>query len=156
MALRSENHSILIKRGDVLSIRTFQFPSDYPAALSLWQVAGEGIGIGLSDQPEEIEKKLQRDPDLFLVAEMDGQMVGTVIGGFDGRRGMVYHLAVSAEYRRQGLASRLMDEIESRLREKGCRKAYLLVKKDNPQAVALYENRGWGEMDHVQLFGKSL
>jgi ribosomal protein S18 acetylase RimI-like enzyme len=135
-------------------LRQFIFPDDYKNAFALWQNAGEGIGIGPSDQPEEIEKKIQRDPDLFLVAEQEGSIVGTVIGGFDGRRGMIYHLAVAPECRGQGLGNLLMDEIESRLRQKGCRKAYLLVKQGN-SAAEFYEKRGWDEMD-VLLFGKNL
>ena len=137
-------------------LRQFIFPDDYANVFSLWQNAGEGLGVGPSDQPEEIEKKCQRDPDLFLVAERDGCIVGTVIGGFDGRRGMIYHLAVAPEYRRQGLANRLMDEIETRLRQKGCSKAYLLVKKGNNVAKFLYEARGWAGMEFVDLFGKNL
>jgi ribosomal protein S18 acetylase RimI-like enzyme len=90
-------------------LRQFNFPDDYANVFALWQNAGEGIGVGPSDQPEEIEKKVQRAPDLFLVAEHDGRIVGTVIGSFDGRRGMIYHLAVAPKYRRQGLANRLMD-----------------------------------------------
>ena len=135
-------------------LRQFIFPDDYKNAFALWQNAGEGIGIGPSDQPDEIEKKIQRDPDLFLVAEQEGSIVGTVIGGFDGRRGMIYHLAVAPECRGQGLGNLLMDEIESRLRQKGCRKAYLLVKQGN-SAAEFYEKRGWDEMD-VLLFGKNL
>jgi ribosomal protein S18 acetylase RimI-like enzyme len=139
-----------------VSIRSFKFPADYENALNLWQNAGDGIGIGLSDQPEEIAKKLQRDPDLFLVAEDNGCLIGTVIGGFDGRRGMVYHLAVAPEFRCQGLASHLMQELESRLAAKGCRKAYLLVKNGNDLASSFYEKRGWSEMDHVEIYGKNL
>ena len=51
--------------------------------------------MGRSDTLAEITKKVQRDPDLFLVAEADGRLIGSVIGGFDGRRGMIYHLAVA-------------------------------------------------------------
>jgi ribosomal protein S18 acetylase RimI-like enzyme len=137
-------------------LRQFVFPNDYAAAFALWQAAGEGIGVGISDQPEEIEKKCQRDPDLFLVAEHSGQIVGTVIGGFDGRRGMIYHLAVAPECRRQGLAKRLMEEVETRLRQKGCRKAYLLVKNGNESAKLFYKENGWDRMDFIELFGKSL
>jgi GNAT superfamily N-acetyltransferase len=85
--------------------------------------AGEAIGIGVSDSPEEIEKKLRQAPDLFLLAESGSRIIGTVIGGYDGRRGMLYHLAVDAEFRGRGVGTLLMDEIETRLREKGCRKA---------------------------------
>jgi ribosomal protein S18 acetylase RimI-like enzyme len=139
-----------------ISIRLFQFPTDYDAAIKLWQNVGNGIGLGFSDQPDEIARKNQRDPDLFLVAEEDDRLDGTIIGGFDGRRGMLYHLAIAPNYRRQGLASQLIEEIEFRLRAKGCRKAYLLVKQDNIIASAFYEKRGWDEMTHVRIFGKNL
>ena len=138
-------------------LRQFVYPNDYASALALWQSAGDGIGIGPSDEPEEIEKKCQRDPDLFLVAEHGGRIIGSVIGGFDGRRGMIYHLAVAPEYRRQGLANCLMDEIEALLREKGCRRAYLLVKKGNDVAELFYEARGWSGMNSsIDLYGKNL
>jgi ribosomal protein S18 acetylase RimI-like enzyme len=139
------------------ALRQFVFPNDYAEIFALWQNAGEGLGVGPSDLPEEIKKKCQRDPDLFLVAECEGCIVGSVIGGFDGRRGMIYHLAVAPDVRRQGLANRLMEEIELRLRQKGCRKAYLLVKKGNDVARFLYEGRGWAGMgETVDLFGKDL
>jgi ribosomal protein S18 acetylase RimI-like enzyme len=140
----------------VITIRQFQFPQDYEKVLLFWQSAGEGISVGFSDQIDEIEKKVQRDPDLFVVAEDDGALIGTVLGGFDGRRGMVYHLAVAKSHQRQGLATRLMDEIETRLRAKGCRKAYLMVKNGNQDAFAFYETCGWGEMTHVHTYTKTL
>ncbi len=138
-----------------ITLRQFRFPEDYDAVLALWQNAGEGIGIGQSDQPEEIEKKFRYSPDLFILAESDSRIIGTVIGGYDGRRGMVYHLAVEESFRGQGIGTLLMDEIEARLRQKGCLKAYLLVKQGNSVAE-MYEKRGWNEMTYVRLFGKNL
>jgi ribosomal protein S18 acetylase RimI-like enzyme len=88
-----------------------------------------------SDEPDEIAKKLQRDADLFLVAEVDGEILGTVLGGFDGRRGMVYHLAVAERFREQGIGTILMAELEKRLRDQGCIRYYLLVTKDNQTAI---------------------
>lgn len=138
-----------------IHIREFRHPADYDAAIRLWESSGAGIRVGASDAPEEIEKKVQRDPDLFLVAEAGGEMIGTVIGGFDGRRGMVYHLAVAPAYRRRGLASRLMGELERRLRLKGCIRAYLVVRPDNLDAMKYYETIGWGHLDDY-LFAKNL
>lgn len=137
-------------------LREFQYPDDYAAARQIWAHAGNGIQLRRSDEPEEIHKKLQRDPDLFLVAEVDGRIVGTVIGGFDGRRGMVYHLAVAGPYQEEGIGSLLMEELENRLRLKGCIRCYLLVTTDNHQAMAFYNRRGWKRMDEVYIFGKEL
>jgi ribosomal protein S18 acetylase RimI-like enzyme len=138
------------------SIREFHYPDDYAAARLIWERAGAGIQLRSSDEPEEIRKKLQRDPDLFLVAEVQGKMVGTVIGGFDGRRGMVYHLAVDGQFRKMGIGEELMEELERRLKAKGCLRCYLLVTTENENAMAFYEKRGWTHMKHVLSYGKDL
>lgn len=135
-------------------IREFRFPSDYEGALHLWENLEAGVHVGRSDSREEIEKKLQRDPDLFLVAELDDQIVGTIIGGYDGRRGMVYHLATRADLRKQGLATQLLTEVEKRLQAKGCVKCYLLVLGDNTGAMDFYKHRGWRHMKEDVIFGK--
>jgi ribosomal protein S18 acetylase RimI-like enzyme len=139
---------------DSVRIREFRFPDDYPATYELWQSIEKGVHVGASDVPAEIEKKLQRDPELFLVAEADGKIIGSIIGGFDGRRGIIYHLAVSASFRGLGVGSRLMSEVETRLRSKGCLKCYLLVTIDNSEAMEFYEQHGWDHMDGVKIYGK--
>lgn len=144
----------------MIAIREFTM-DDYGAAYALWQKAGPGIGLSRSDSREEIAKKLQRDPDLFLVAEDDGnpatarRIVGTVIGGYDGRRGLIYHLAVEPAYRRNGIGKLLMGELERRLRAKGCVKAYLLVKRENADVIEFYQRLDWDIMD-LTLMGKTL
>ena len=139
-----------------IQIREFDFPSDYEPVYKLWGSIDKGVRIGRSDTLAEIEKKITRDPDLFLVAESNGSIIGSVIGGFDGRRGLIYHLAVAASFRGSGIGSRLMDEVESRLRAKGCLKCYLLVTNDNPEAEGYYQHRGWQHMDYIHLDGKEL
>lgn len=138
-----------------ITLRDFAFPQDYPAVYHLWQTAGPGIHLRRSDEPDEIAKKLTRDPDLFILAEDAGQVIGTVLGGFDGRRGMMYHLAVAESYRRQGVGTILMDELERRLRSKGCIRYYLLVTVENEQAIQFYEQRGWERMP-LYAYGKNL
>ena len=140
---------------DNLILREFRFPSDYSQVITLWQNAGPGIHVRRSDEKQELAKKLQRDPDLFLVAEVNDQIIGSVLGGFDGRRGMVYHLAVNDAYRKKGLGLRLMNELEKRMREKGCIRSYLLVTRDNLEAIRFYENTGWEKMD-LYILGKDL
>lgn len=132
-----------------IRIREFEYPADYNAALRLWDSAGPGVHVGPSDTPLELEKKLRRDPDLFLVAVDEDVLIGTVIGGFDGRRGMVYHLAVAEQYRRAGIASRLMSAVEARLRAKGCIKCYLLVRPENRSAMEYYKAIGWSLSDNL-------
>lgn len=137
-------------------IREFHYPADYQQVYDLWSSIEKGVHIGRSDSPAEIQKKISRDPDLFLVAEHQNTIIGSVIGGYDGRRGLIYHLAVNAAFRGQGIGSRLMDEVEFRLRSRGCLKCYLLVSTDNTEVENYYRQRGWEHMDSIHLFGKRL
>lgn len=139
-----------------IKIRQFQFPADYQQVYELWSSIERGVHVGRSDSPAEIQKKLAHDPDLFLVAECEDRLIGSVIGGYDGRRGLIYHLAVGASFRGQGIGSQLMDAVEARLRGKGCLKCYLLVTNDNREVEDYYRNRGWQHMDSVRIFGKEL
>jgi ribosomal protein S18 acetylase RimI-like enzyme len=140
---------------DDLILREFQLSTDYFQVITLWQAAGPGIHLRRSDKEGEIAKKIQRDPDLFLVAETGGHIIGTVLGGFDGRRGMVYHLAVEDLYRKKGVGTALMAELERRMKRKGCIKAYLLVTRDNLDAIRFYQSQSWENMD-LLIFGKDL
>jgi ribosomal protein S18 acetylase RimI-like enzyme len=137
-----------------VNIRTFNYPADYLSVVDLWERSSPGIHVGRSDTPEEIAKKIQRDSDLFLVADFQEEIIGVVIGGYDGRRGMIYHLAVDKEYRRIGVGTALMEALEGRLREKGCLRSYLMIRKDNA-AAQFYEKKGWQAMD-IFVFGKDI
>jgi ribosomal protein S18 acetylase RimI-like enzyme len=138
-----------------LILREFHFPADYAQVIQLWENVGPGIHLNRSDAEGEIVKKIQRDPDLFLVAEENGQIIGTVMGGFDGRRGMVYHLAVSIPYHNKGIGKILMAELEQRMQARGCLRSYLLVTRDNEDAIHFYESHGWERMD-LLVYGKDL
>lgn len=137
-----------------LRIREFSFDQDYERVLNLWKEIEVGMNVGKSDTPEEIQKKIQRDPDLFLVAEIEDQIIGAVIGAFDGRRGFIYHLAVRQNFRRQNIATQLLNEVEKRLQAKGCIKCLLFVFADNENAIKFYKNRGWHPQPEDVVFAK--
>ncbi len=130
--------------------------ADYDAVLALWQSAGPGVSIRPSDRREEIAKKLTRDPDLFLVAECDGRLVGALMGAWDGRRGWLHHLAVDESVRRQGIGAALVQEVEGRLRARGCLKVNLLVYSANQGAREFYRSLGYDEMTPIMAMGKEL
>jgi ribosomal protein S18 acetylase RimI-like enzyme len=136
-----------------MNIREFDYKQDLQSVIDLWQEGDPGIQLSPSDNPAEIRKKLQRDPDLFLVAVDEARVVGVVMGGFDGRRGMAYHLAVATTHRGVGIGRVLMEELERRLRLKGCLKYYLLVTKDNQDAISFYESLGC-EIMNLFVLGK--
>ena len=102
-----------------------------------------------------IQNKISRDPDLFLVAVVDGNIIGTVMGGYDGHRGWIYSLAVDNKWVRQGIGTALMEEIEMRLRRLGCLKVNLQVMSSNAEVVRFYEKRGYLVEERISM-GKRL
>lgn len=138
-----------------MQIREFTM-QDYAAVYTLWVNAGPGVSLRPSDQPAEIEKKLARDPDLFLVAEEDGRVVGVLMGAWDGRRGWLHHLAVEETWRNRGIGTALLEEVERRLKAKGCLKVNLLIYDTNVDARRLYERLGYQEMSAIMAMGKEL
>ena len=98
-----------------------------PAILDLWKLA-ETIP-STTDTLEALELMLRRDGDLLLVAERVGQIIGTVMGGWDGWRGNIYRLAVLPEYRRRGIGSALVREVEDRLKSRGVKKISIMVER---------------------------
>ena len=136
-----------------MKIREFKI-GDYPIVRDLWQTAGLILRPG--DDLEDIKLKLQRDPDLFIVAQQDDRIVGSVIGGWDGRRGWIYHLAIRPEQQRKGIGAKLVAELERRLAAKGAKKVNAQVYKWNDQSVVFFKAIGYNEQTDLVMIGKQL
>jgi ribosomal protein S18 acetylase RimI-like enzyme len=103
-----------------------------------------------------IDRKVDHDDGLFFVAETGtGEVLGTVMGGYDGHRGWIYSLAVFPEHRRKGIGSRLMDHVEKILLDRGCLKINLQVMEGNEAVVEFYERLGYTADARISL-GKKL
>lgn len=122
--------------------------------LSLWQVAD--AVPSRTDDPEGIQRLLEKDPGALLIATADGKIVGTVIAGFDGWRGLMYRLAVLPEYRRRGIATELIEAGERRLRDVGGRRISAIIMLEHADAVATWESNGYVEDTRVGRWFKNL
>ena len=97
-------------------------------------------------------------PDIlfkFLVAEVAGKIVGTVMGGYDGHRGSAYYLGVHPEFRGRGIANALLSRLEKKLIARGCPKLQLLIREENDVVLGMYERLGYEHQDVLSL-GKRL
>ena len=79
----------------------------YDTIINLWRKSG--ISLGSSDKKEEIERIFQRNPTLFLIGKIYDKVIGVVMGGSDGRRGYVHHLAIDPDYQRNGYGKMILD-----------------------------------------------
>jgi ribosomal protein S18 acetylase RimI-like enzyme len=134
-------------------IQEFQI-SDYDVVFELWKDAGLVIRPG--DDLSGVRLKLLRDPDLFLLARLEDDIVGCIIGGWDGRRGWVYHLAVKPSHQRQGIATALLNEIEKRLIEKGAKKINAQIYESNAKSLRFFKARGYETHLDLVMVGKHL
>ena len=109
---------------------------DISRVLELWERAGATPKP--TDTPEGLAQVLASPQSILLLAEVDGRLAGTVIGGWDGWRGNIYRLAVVPEYRRRGIASALVREVDAALAAMGARRITALVERDHPWAVGFW------------------
>jgi len=112
---------------------------ELPAVLSLWKQAGV-TPASVTDSIEGLTLLLRESAALLLVATIDGKIVGSVIGGWDGWRGNIYRLAVAPKYRRQGIARRLVREISGELFERGAQRLSALVEHEHPWAMEFWSS----------------
>lgn len=133
-----------------LSIRHF-LSSDHAAASALWQRT-PGVGLSAADAPEAIAAYLRRNPGTSFVAEVDGILVGTVLCGHDGRRGLIHHLVTDPAWRGRGVARSLVRHGLAALRAAGIGKCHLMVFDDNAEGLAFWRRIGATQRVELQLF----
>jgi ribosomal protein S18 acetylase RimI-like enzyme len=136
-----------------LRIREFQL-GDYERVVKLWRESG--IILRPGDERDGIELKLQRDPDLFLVAENDQQILGVVLGAWDGRRGWINHLAVQSGQRRSGIGKALIREVEKRLVGKGALKVNAQIYKSNRGSMEFFKALNYEVHSDLIMVGRYL
>ena len=127
-----------------MKIRKMQI-SDYDEVYELW-VSCTGMGLNnLDDSRDGIDKFIKRNPDTCFVAEKGNKLIGVILAGNDGRRGYIYHTAVNAQYRKQGIARRLVENAMEELKKCGITKTALVVFDRNEGGNAFWEKLGFTE-----------
>ncbi len=128
-------------------------PEDFEAVLALWHSIDRHTA--LPDKAEYLQTFHEYSPELFLLAEMGGRIVGTVIGGWDGWRANIARLSTHADFRRQGIAEALVREIERRLRAKGARRIYALVDRRSPPAAPFWQAAGYAPNENIIQYSRN-
>jgi ribosomal protein S18 acetylase RimI-like enzyme len=129
--------------------------ADVPGVLALWQEA-RSVPASTPDTAEGVQLLIAHAEDALLVAELDGDIVGTVIAAWDGWRGNIYRLAVRRECRRLGIGLQLVRAGEARLRDKGARRVTALVATEELGAAALWGAAGYEHDQNVARFVRNL
>ena len=130
-------------------LRAFRI-GDYDAVIALWRRC-QGIGLGASDTRSAIAGYLRRNPGFSFVAQRKGKLVGAILGGHDGRRGYLHHLAVATRHRRAGLGRQLVERCLEKLRKAGIQKCDIFVFAGNAEGMKFWTRTGWARRPDLCL-----
>ena len=131
---------------------------DYEKLMTLWNSVGMSRRAlnPVDDSIEGIERYLERNPETCFCAVENDVMCGVILTGHDGRRGLIHHMCVNPDYRRQGIAKHLVQLAEEALKKEGIQKVFGVVFKDNEDGNAFWEQQGYTLRTDLNYRNKSL
>lgn len=125
---------------------------DYESVYKLW-LSIEGFAIrSVDDSREGINKFLKRNPNLSVVAEEDGKIVGSILCGHDGRRGYLNHVCVAKEYRKHSIGTCMWKKCIEGLRREGISKATLVAFSNNENGNHFWKDSGWKTRNDLNTY----
>ena len=137
-----------------MSLEIVRYRSEFQdSVIDLWKKCG--LIIPQNDPVVDIHKKVEYQPELFFVALFDGLVVGSVMAGYEGHRGWLNYLAVLPQYQGKGYGKKLVEKALAELKEIGCLKVNLEVRKSNSSVIDFYMHLGFKDNEVVGL-GKRL
>ena len=128
---------------------------DYNEAYSLWIECGNGLN-DKDDSYDGINRYLKHNPNTSFVAVCDGKIVGVILCGHDGRRGIIHHTCVSSNFRKKGIASKLVELALDALKKEKINKVLLVAFKKNEIGNAFWESQGFSLREDLNYRNKSL
>ena len=140
-------------RNQDVVIRKFKI-EDYEAVISLWKVSEIPYKPRGRDTHDKIRKEITKETAIFLVAEINGQVVGSVLGTHDGRKGWINRLAVAPEFRKRGIARLLLKEVEDKLYNLGIEIIACLIEDYNHGSMDFFQHAGYTKHTDIIYFTK--
>ena len=114
---------------------------DIKSVRYLWKKVD--FDLSYSDKPVEIQRMIDHNPDLCLVIKKNSRIIASLLGGFDGRRGWIHHLAVDPDFQNNNYGTLMMNEITKRFSQKGVVKLKIEILEDNKKVIDFYKSLGW-------------
>ena len=127
--------------------------SDSEAVIDLWKKCK--LIVPWNDPIKDINRKLSIKDNLFIIGEINKNIIASAMAGYDGHRGYIYYLAVLPEYQNKGIGSSLLSIIEKKLLQLGCPKINLFVRNTNIRVKTFYKINNY-EFQDSQIYGKRL
>lgn len=129
---------------------------DFEQVHALWmKISGFGIR-SIDDSREGVERFLKRNPDCSVVAEKDGQIIGSILCGHDGRRGCLYHVCVHSDHRKQGIGKSMVVFAMQALKKDQINKVCLIAFTQNDIGNAFWKEIGWTKREDLNYYDFTL
>jgi putative acetyltransferase len=128
---------------------------DYDRVVDLWRNT-DGIVLSDTDERGPMQRFLNRNPGLSLVAEHGDKIIGAVLCSHDGRRGYLHHLAVGTDWRRRGIGSALVQRSVDLLSREAIVKCNVFILESNEAGIAFWEHNGFSLLPHFGWMQTSL
>ena len=138
----------------MINIREMEI-KDYEQLINLWSNT-ENIGLSNADSHVNLAGFLSRNPGLSFVAEDDDQIIGTILGGHDGRRGAIYHLAVDKNSRNKGIGNQLLEKCVAAFAAIGIERCHIHVYADTQAGIEFWQKNGWFTRPALILLSKDI
>ncbi len=129
---------------------------DYPRVYALWKSIRGFRMRSLDDSEEGVAWFLKRNPGISVVAENDGEIVGAILCGHDGRRATFYHVCVAESFRMQGIGKAMVVRAMRLLREEGINKVALIAFTRNDVGNAFWRCIGWTHREDLNYYDFTL
>jgi ribosomal protein S18 acetylase RimI-like enzyme len=130
-------------------------PLDYDQVVALWRRC-DGVEVAEGDDRESFTRYLDRNPGLSYAATFAGIIVGAILCGHDGRRGLVYHVAVAPEHRGKGVGREILKRGMDGLRDCGIVRVIILVSKENSLGMEFWRFQGFEHISGAVPLGMDL
>ena len=129
---------------------------DYEGVKALWMTI-KGFAIrSIDDSLEGVERFLRRNPTTSVVAESDGEIVGAILCGHDGRRGCLYHVCVREDLRRHGIGKAMVVFCMNELKKEKISKVSLIAFSTNDIGNAFWKEIGWTKREDLNYYDFTL
>lgn len=133
-----------------MSFQIIRYSPKYQnAVIDLWNKCS--LIVPHNDPIEDIQKKLDFQPELFFIALLNGQLIGSIMVGYEGHRGWINYLAVLPSFQKRGYGKKLVNKAIVELRKIGCPKINLQVRSSNASVVEFYKHLGFKEEERISL-----
>lgn len=127
---------------------------DFKHVREIWKKAG--IDLTASDTEQELSRMIERNPNYCFVGQENNSIIAAVLGGFDGRRGWVHHLAIDPKYQKKGYGKQLLDVLISAFEKDNIIKIKLEVVESNKEVIEFYVHEGWDLRPEITTMSMNL